>query len=92
VKYTADGKFSHCKKKQIRYEYTDTISPYVKPKPVKGRERSKEHCENISRAKKGKKKPEGWAEKHSEAMKTYHKRKKEIRSQLGYSRIGRNNV
>lgn len=92
VKYTADGKFKHCKKKQLRYEYTERVEPYVKPTPLKGRNKSREHCENISKAKKGKKMPEGWAEKHSESMKNYHKRKKEIQALTGYSRIGRNNV
>lgn len=91
VKYTADGKYKHCKKKQLRYEYSESIDPYVKPKLPK-RVRSKEHCENISKAKKGKKMPEGWAEQHSEAMKNYHKRKKEIKALTGLSRIGRNNV
>jgi hypothetical protein len=91
VKYTADGKFKHCKKKQLRYEYNESIDPYVKPKLPK-RVRTKEHCENISKAKKGKKMPEGWAEQHSEAMKNYHTRKKEIKALTGYSRIGRNNI
>lgn len=91
VKYTADGKYKHCKKKQLRYEYSERVDPYVKPKIPK-RVRSKEHCENISKAKKGKKMPEGWAEKHSESMKNYHKRKKEIQALTGYTRIGRNNV
>lgn len=91
VKYTADGKFNHCKKKQLRYEYSESIDPYVKPKLPK-RVRTKEHCDNISKAKKGKKMPDGWAEQHSEAMKNYHRRKKEIKALTGYSRIGRNNI
>lgn len=54
VKYTADGKFSHCRNKMLRYEYSDTILPYVKPKFVMP-PRTTEHSKNISLAKKGKK-------------------------------------
>ena len=61
----------------IRYELRETITPYVRPSPLKGRVRTEEHKNNISKAKKGKRMPEGWAEAHSEKMKLYHKRKKE---------------
>jgi hypothetical protein len=54
VKYTADGKFSHCKNKILRYEYSDTVQPYTKPKVIK-QPRTPEHSRNISIAKKGKK-------------------------------------
>lgn len=31
VKYTADGDFGHCCKKQLRYSFLESISPYVSP-------------------------------------------------------------
>lgn len=31
VKYTAEGRFSHCKNKMIRYDYVFQMEPYVKP-------------------------------------------------------------
>jgi hypothetical protein len=31
VKYTADGDFNHCRKKQLKYEYTDCVKPYISP-------------------------------------------------------------
>ena len=31
VKYTADGKYGHCCKKQIKYNFSESISPYVSP-------------------------------------------------------------
>ena len=51
VKYTAEGKFGYCKGKQIRYEYTESIAPYVKPEhPLKGRVRTVEHQLNLNEA------------------------------------------
>lgn len=77
VKYAAEGKFGHCKGRMIRYELWESITPYIKPSPLKGRVITEEHRNNISKAKKGKKMPDGWAQAHSEKMKLYHKRKKE---------------
>lgn len=50
VKYTAEGKFGHCKGKQIRYEFTVSIDPYVKISKLKGKQRSKEHQKNLTKA------------------------------------------
>lgn len=78
VKYTADGKFSHCKSKQIRYEYTDKIDPYVKPNPLKGKKKTEKHIINMRRSFKNRPpKTEEQKKHHSEKMKEYHARKKE---------------
>lgn len=51
VKYTADGKFGYCKNKQLRYEYAESILPYVKPvHPLTGRVRSAQHQKNLTNA------------------------------------------
>ena len=42
VKYTADGKFGHCRSKQLRYTYKESISSY-KRKPTKTYERTDLH-------------------------------------------------
>lgn len=31
VKYTADGNFGHCRKKQLRYEFVESLPAYVNP-------------------------------------------------------------
>lgn len=76
VKYTAEGKFGHCKNKQLRYTYIDSVEPYIKPSPLKGRPKTEEHKQNQSKAMKGRKPPEKWCEEHSRAMKEYHARNK----------------
>jgi len=76
VKYTADGKFGHCKNKQLRYNFSESIAPYVKSSPLKGKEKTLEHRLNQSKAMKGKKRSAKWCEEHSKAMKEYHARKK----------------
>lgn len=78
VKYTAEGKFGHCKGKQLRYDKHESIAPYSKVSKLKGRVRSKEHCENISKSKMGKTPSKEWCESHSEKMKQYHAKKKQI--------------
>jgi hypothetical protein len=50
VKYTAEGKFGHCKNKQIRYTFIESITPYIKPSPLKGKVRSKEHQINLNKS------------------------------------------
>ena len=50
VKYTAEGKFGHCKNKQLRYEFVMSIDPYVKPTHLKGKIRSEEHQKNLTKA------------------------------------------
>lgn len=51
VKYTAEGRFGHCKGKQIRYTRTDKIAPYIKPiSKLKGYIRSESHKENLKNA------------------------------------------
>ena len=51
VKYTAEGHFGYCKGKQLRYKYTNSISPYVKPvHPLTGRVRSETHKENLKKS------------------------------------------
>lgn len=51
VKYTAEGRFGYCKGKQLRYEYTENIPPYVKPvHPLKGRVRTLAHQETLNAA------------------------------------------
>jgi hypothetical protein len=47
VKYTADGDFGHCRKKQLRYEKVDIITPY-KRKPTKTYERTSSHRKEAS--------------------------------------------
>lgn len=31
VKYTAEGRFKHCKGKQLRYNFVESIDPYISP-------------------------------------------------------------
>jgi hypothetical protein len=76
VKYTAEGKFGHCKNKQIKYTFSDRIAPYVKTSPLKGKKKTEEHRLNQSKAMKGRKRSKEWCEEHSKAMKEYHARKK----------------
>lgn len=76
VKYTAEGKFGHCKNKQLRYTFTDSIASYVKPSPLKGKQKTEEHKQNQSKAMKGRKRTKEWCEEHSKAMKEYHARNK----------------
>jgi hypothetical protein len=47
VKYTADGNFGHCRKKQIRYVHTESIEPYKRKKQVIY-ERTEEHNKKTS--------------------------------------------
>jgi len=47
VKYTADGKFGFCKGKQLKYDYFESISPYIRPK-CNTYTRSNNHKENQS--------------------------------------------
>jgi hypothetical protein len=78
VKYAADGKFGHCKSKQIRYEYVDRIDAYVKPNPLKGTKKSEKHVDNMRKSFKNRPpKTEEQKKHHSEKMKQYHARKKE---------------
>lgn len=72
VKYTAEGKFSHCKRKQLRYIFTESVPPYIKLSPLKGRKKTEEHKLNQSKAMKGRTHTEEWREKHSKAMIEYH--------------------
>lgn len=51
VKYTAEGRFLHCKGKQLRYDYSPCIPQYVKPKSkLIGKIRSTEHAINLRKA------------------------------------------
>lgn len=75
VKYTADGKFGHCKKKQLRYEFSEKIGPYIKSSSLKGKPKTAEHRNNLSKAKKGTVHTKEWREQHSKDMKNYHARK-----------------
>ena len=78
VKYTAEGRFSYCKGKQLRYEYSDSIPAYVKPiHPLIGRVRTEEHKKNLRESYKNRpgRTPEQNAH-HSMKMKEYHARKK----------------
>lgn len=47
VKYTADGEFGHCRKKQLRYVQTESIEPYKRKEQVVY-ERTKEHNKKTS--------------------------------------------
>lgn len=76
VKYTAEGKFGHCKNKQLRYTFNDNIAPYIKPSPLKGKQKTEEHKLNQSKAMKGRKRTKEWCEEHSKTMKEYHARNK----------------
>lgn len=76
VKYTADGKFGHCKNKQLRYNFSESIAPYIKTSPLKGKKKTEEHKLNQSKAMKGRKRTKEWCEAHSRAMKKYHARNK----------------
>jgi hypothetical protein len=78
VKYTAEGNFGHCKQKQIRYEFFESIEPYVKPSPLKGKKKTEEHKLNQSKAMKGRTRSDEWKAEHSNAMKEYHARNKNI--------------
>jgi len=75
VKYTAEGKFGHCKNKQLKYILTDNVTPYIKSSPLKGKKKTEEHKLNQSKAMKGRKRTLEWCEEHSRAMKEYHARK-----------------
>ncbi|HET8688371.1 MAG TPA: NUMOD1 domain-containing DNA-binding protein [Methanosarcina sp.] len=78
VKYTIEGRFSHCKGKQLRYSYTESVSPYVKPvHALVGRKKTEEHISNLKAALKNR--PKRTLEQnaqHSKKMKEYHARKK----------------
>ena len=78
VKYTAEGKFAYCKGKQLRYEFTDSISAYVKPThPLTGKKKSDEHVKNLKESMKNR--PRRTSEQnahHSMKMKEYHSRNK----------------
>jgi len=50
VKYTADGNFGHCKNKQIRYDYVESMAAYTKPSPLRGKQKSEEHILNLKKA------------------------------------------
>lgn len=76
VKYTADGRFGHCKQKQLRYEFANSISPYVRLSPLKGKKKTEEHKLNQSKTMKGRTRTPEWRETHSKAMKAYHARVK----------------
>jgi hypothetical protein len=76
VKYTAEGKFGHCKQKQLRYEFFENISPYIKPSPLKGKKKTEEHKRNQSIAMSGRKRTTEWCDAHSNAMKEYHLKKR----------------
>lgn len=78
VKYTAEGKFAYCKGKQLKYEYSERIPPYVKPiHPLTGKKKSNEHIKNLKESIKHRPKrtPEQNAA-HSLKMKEYHARNK----------------
>lgn len=48
VKYTAEGRFSHCMGKIISYVRYDCVPPYVKPiSPLKGREKTADHVAKL---------------------------------------------
>jgi hypothetical protein len=47
VKYTADGDFGHCRKKQLRYERYDVVEPYKRKDQVIY-ERTEEHKKSTS--------------------------------------------
>lgn len=78
VKYTADGRFAYCKGKQLKYEYSESIPPYVKPThPLTGKKKSDEHIKNLKESLKNR--PARTAEQnahHSMKMKEYHARNK----------------
>ena len=77
VKYTADGRFGHCKGKQIKYQYKNCIPPYVKPSPLKGKKKTPKHIDNMKKAFKNR--PTRTVEQnihHSNKMKEYHARKR----------------
>lgn len=76
VKYTAEGNFGHCKQKQLRYEFFESINPYIKPSPLKGKKKTEEHKIKQSKAMTGRKRTKEWCDNHSKAMKEYHARKK----------------
>ena len=82
VKYTAEGKFGHCKQKQLRYEFTDSISPYVKLSPLKGKKKTEEHKQNQSKAMKGRKRTVEQNANHSLKMKAYHREKNNVKSSI----------
>lgn len=77
VKYTAEGNFGHCKQKQLRYIFSDSIDPYIKPSPLKGKKKTEEHKLNQSIAMKGRSHTIEWREAHSIAMKEAHFKKKQ---------------
>lgn len=77
VKYTAEGRFGHCKEKQLKYEFFEKISSYVKPNPLKGKKKSEEHIKNLKKSFKNR--PKRTPEQnvaHSLKMKEYHARNK----------------
>lgn len=51
VKYTADGNFGHCKSKQLRYNYVESMSAYTKTSPLRGKKKSEEHILNLKKVK-----------------------------------------
>jgi hypothetical protein len=84
VKYTAEGRFAYCKGKQLKYEYSESISAYVKPiHPLVGRVRSEEHTRNLKESLKHR--PKRTAEQnahHSMKMKEYHTRKNNVKTTI----------
>lgn len=46
VKYTMEGRFGHCRGKQLRASYAETIPAYVKSNTLLGKKKSTEHIEN----------------------------------------------
>ena len=81
VKYTAEGKFGHCKEKQLRYEFSESLLAYKKSNPLKGKKKSEEHIENMKKSFKNRPKrtPEQNAA-HSAKMKEYHARIKNVKT------------
>jgi hypothetical protein len=50
VKYTAEGKFNHCKGKQIRYDFVESVNPYISPfAGVKKHSYTCPHCKKEGR-------------------------------------------
>lgn len=50
VKYTAEGNFGHCKGKQIRYEFVESVNPYTSPfAGVKKHSYTCPHCKKEGR-------------------------------------------
>lgn len=50
VKYTMEGRFGHCKGKQLRVSYVETIPAYVKSNTLLGKKKSTEHIEHMKQS------------------------------------------